>query len=204
VNWRELQYSDSGLRVDTFVLIEIDSSAIPIVKCTFSTLDTIAAALTTGNSGDVFAAALDKSNQMQLVLAKNGSPTPGDMGSATELISLIGSPAVSYAMHLFPFLIRRCGANIDKRIRNLHISNRGLHHDFSSALEEYEPGADVTAEFPSAGLGDMEMRGLRLRGHFVEEIIDMTAQGLNAGDVSSWRKKYTHIFLRMLLGTLAF
>jgi hypothetical protein len=100
-------------------------------------------------------------------------------------------------MHFFPFPIRRCGANIDKRIRNLHISIRGLHHDFSFALEEYEPGADVTAEFPSAGLGNMEMRGLRLRrrGHFVEGIIDMTAQGLNAGDVSSSRKKYTQHFL---------
>jgi hypothetical protein len=100
---------------------------------------------------------------MQLVLEKNGSPTPGDMGSATELISLIGSSAVSYAMRHFPLLTRRCGANINKRIRNLHTSIRGPHHDFSSALEEYEPGADVTAEFPSAGLGNMEMWDLRLR-----------------------------------------
>ena len=126
-------------------------------------LDTIAIALTTGNSGDVFAATFDKRHQMQLVLARNGPPTPDNMGSATELISLIGSPAVSYAIYLFHFLIRRRGANIDKRIRNLHISIRGVHHDFSSALEDYEPGANVTAGFPSAGLGNMEIRGLRLR-----------------------------------------
>ena len=38
-------------------------------------LNTIAVALTTGNRGDVFAAAFDKRDKMQLVLAKNGPPT---------------------------------------------------------------------------------------------------------------------------------
>ncbi len=37
-------------------------------------LDTIAAALTTGNPGDVFAAASDKGKRMELVLAKMGLP----------------------------------------------------------------------------------------------------------------------------------
>ena len=163
-------------------------------------LDTIAVALTTGNSGDIFAAAFDKRERIQLVLAKNGPPTPDDIAAAEELICLIGSPAVSNAMHLFPFLMRRCGANIDKRIRNLHESIRELYDDFTSALEEYELGADVMAEFPSAGLllgeyGDVVPSFVSLWGYFIEEIIALTAQGLNAGDVYSSRKKYAQIFL---------
>jgi hypothetical protein len=52
------------------------------------------------------------------------------------LIFLIGSPAVSNATHLFPFLIRRYGANIDNWIHNLHTSIRELYNDFSLALED--------------------------------------------------------------------
>lgn len=82
----------------------------------------------------------------------------------------------------------------------MHTSIRELHDDFSLALEEYEPGADVTAEFPSAGLlleeyGDAVPPFAIARGHFAEEIIDMTVQGLNAGDVYSSRKKYSQNFL---------
>ena len=81
----------------------MDSPAVPIVKCAFLTLSI---ALTTGNSGNVFATAFDKRNQMQLVTAL---PHPITWGSATELISLIGTPALSN-VHLFPI---RCGANIN-------------------------------------------------------------------------------------------
>lgn len=95
------------------------------------------------------------------------------------LIFPIGSPAVSNATHLFPFLIRRYRANIDKRICNLHISIRELHYDFSLALEEYEPGGDVTAGFPSADLLLGEYRDAVppfaiAWGHLAEDIIDMT------------------------------
>lgn len=48
-------------------------------------LDTIALALTTGNPGEEVAAAFDKGEQMQLVLAKNGPPTPDDVEAAREL-----------------------------------------------------------------------------------------------------------------------
>ena len=44
-------------------------------NCDIRFLDAIAAALTTGNPGDVFAAAFDKRKRMELVLAKNGPPT---------------------------------------------------------------------------------------------------------------------------------
>jgi len=123
-------------------------------------LDTITVALTTGNPGEVFAAAFDKREQMQLVLAKNGPPTPDDIAAAREFISLIGSPAVLGAVDIFPFLIRQCGANINKRIHNLHtsIQDGELRNDFMLALEAY-PGGDINAEFQvrTAFLGTTEM-----------------------------------------------
>ena len=122
-------------------------------------LDTIALALTTGNPGEVFAAAFDKREQVQLVLAKDGPPTLDDIAAAREFISLIESPAVLDAIDIFPFLIRRCGANINKRIHNLHtsIQDGELRNDFTLALEAYS-GGDIIAEFPTT-----EMWCLRLR-----------------------------------------
>jgi hypothetical protein len=164
-------------------------------------LDTITIALTTGNPGDVFAAAFDKREQMQLVLAKNGPPTPEDVAAAKELISLIGNPAVTHALDIFPFLMDRCGANINKRIHNLHTSILdGQDNYFTSALEAYHPGTNITAEFPTAGAlleeyGDAVPPFATVWGDFVEKIIDKTAQGLNAGDVSALADKYTTIVL---------
>lgn len=68
-------------------------------------LDTIAVALTTGNFEDVFATAFDKRNHIQ----PNAAPgeKTDDMAAATKLIFLIGNPAVSDAMDLFTFLMRR-------------------------------------------------------------------------------------------------
>src|ERR1700733_9855391 len=75
-----------------------------------------------------------------------------DIGAANEFISLIGSPTVTSAVHLFPFLMRRCGANINKRIHNLHttIQSTELRSDFSSALQTYVPEANILVEFPVA------------------------------------------------------
>jgi hypothetical protein len=164
-------------------------------------LDTIAVALTTGNPGEVFAAAFDKREQMQLVLAKNGPPTLNDIAAAREFISLIGSPAVLDAIDIFPFLIRRCEANINKRIHNLHasIQDGELRNDFTFALEAY-PGGDIIAEFPGAdGLlgdyGDVVPPFATVWEDFVEELADITAQGLDAGDVSTSAATYAHIFL---------
>jgi hypothetical protein len=163
-------------------------------------LDTIAVALTTGNPGEVFAAAFDKREQMQLVLAKNGPPTPDDIAAAREFFSLIGSPAILSAVDIFPFLIRRCVANINKRIHNLHtfIQDGELRNDFTLALEAY-PGGDINAEFPGAdGLlgdyGDVVPPFATVWGNFVEDLADITAQGLDAGDASS-AATYAYIFL---------
>jgi len=164
-------------------------------------LETIAVALTTGNPGEVFAAAFDKREQMQLVLAKNGPPTPDDIAAAREFISLIGSPAVLDAVDTFPFLIRRCGANINKRIHSLHMSIQDgeLRNDFTLALEAYQ-GGDINAEFPGAdcflgGYGDVVPPFATVWEDFVEELAYITAQGLVAGDVSTSVAIYAHIFL---------
>ena len=63
-------------------------------------------------------------------------------------------------------------------------------------LEEYELRADVTTEFSSAGLllgeyWDAAPPFVTAWWHFGEEIVDMTVQGFNAGNVYSSRKKFT-------------
>ena len=172
-------------------------------------LDTIAVAMTTGKPGDVFAAAFDKRQNIQLVLAKNGPPTPDDISAANELISLIGNPTIVSAMGLFPFLIRRCGKNIDKRIHSLHtsIQDAELRNDFVLALQTYSPEPDIQAEFPGAGrllgvCGDAVPPFTTVWVDFVQRITDGTAQGLNM----LYRRRNTQHFstLQMPLGALVF
>ena len=71
-------------------------------------LDAIAVALTTGNPGDVFTATFCKRDHMDLV---RGPPSPEDIAAKNELVLLTGSLTVKDALDLFPFLMRRCGAN---------------------------------------------------------------------------------------------
>lgn len=162
-------------------------------------LDAIAAALTSGQPGDVVAATFDKRQHIELVLAKNGPPTSEDIGAANEFISLIGSPAVTRAAHLFPFLMRRCGANIDKRIHNLHttIQSAELRSDFASALQAYVPEADIRVEFPVANLLEEYRDGsfFTVWSNLVETITDLTSQGLNAEDPLSSTSKYATLVL---------
>jgi hypothetical protein len=107
-------------------------------------LDTIAATLATGSSGDVYAAAFDKHQHLRLVLAKNGSPTQEDRAAANELISLIQNPETNDWGDLLPFLIKRCGENINHRITTLAASiTTPLRDAFSVALRYHEPNADI-------------------------------------------------------------
>lgn len=49
--------------------------------------------------------------------------------------------ATTDAIDLFPFLMRRCGENMDKRVYNLHdsIGDKELRNDFVVALQAYAP-----------------------------------------------------------------
>ncbi|KIM42343.1 hypothetical protein M413DRAFT_27128 [Hebeloma cylindrosporum] len=168
-------------------------------------LDCIAVALSTGKPGEVFAASFDKREQMQLVLAKNGPPTPDDIEASQELISLIGNPDVLHAMHIFPFLLRRCGDNMNKRIRSLHqaIQDEDLRGVFALKLQTYEPSDDIAAEFPGVSGGGLLLRKygdvvppfLTVWNAFVEEVTNITAEGLNTTDVPLSRAKYFQIFV---------
>ena len=198
----ELQYSDLDMPYQAAKIHSNKQSRHLDANRDVRLLDTIAIALTTGNPGDVFAAAFDKRQHIQLVLAKNGPPTHEDVTAANELISLIGSPTVADAMDLFPFLIRRCGANIDKWIHNLHTSIRDteLRNDFMLAMQAYVPEADIRVEFPVADKflgdhGDAVPPFAAVWGDFVEMITDRTAQGLDAQDVPSSIQKYAELFL---------
>jgi len=164
-------------------------------------LDAIAVALTTGKAGDVFAAAFDKREHFVLVLAKNGPPTPTDTAAANELFSLIAKPGVTNALHLFPFLIRRCGANINKRIRKLHasIQSTELRSAFASALQTYVPLADIQAEFP--GPRENYPSGMYKDGSFhtvwnflVEDITVKTSSGLNLEEPLASKWKYAGLW----------
>ena len=198
----ELQYSDLDMPYQAAKIHSNKQSRHLDANRDVRLLDTIAIALTTGNPGDVFAAAFDKRQNIQLVLAKNGPPTHEDVTAANELISLIASPTVAGAMDLFPFLIRRCGANIDKWIHNLHTSIRDaeLHNDFMLAMQAYVPEADIRVEFPGADKflgdhGDVLPPFAAVWGDFVGMITDRTVQGLDAQDVPSSIQKYAELFL---------
>ena len=94
----ELQYSDLDMPYQAAKIHSNRQSRHLVANRDVRLLDTIAIALTTGNPGDVFAAAFDKRQNIQLVLAKNGPPTQEDVTAANELISLIGSPSVADAI----------------------------------------------------------------------------------------------------------
>ncbi|KAI0340013.1 hypothetical protein BDW22DRAFT_431129 [Trametopsis cervina] len=112
-------------------------------------LDTLVALLATENPADVYAAALDRNNKVELVLAKNGQPTPADISYATKLLSTLANPATKQWDHIFPFLVARGCANINKRISALHssISDPKLRDDLMEALKSYVPGS-LNDEFP--------------------------------------------------------
>ncbi len=121
-------------------------------------LDAIAVALTTGKPGDAFAAAFEKRQHLQLVLAKNGPLNTEDMAATDELLSLIGNPTIDTAMDIFPFLLRRCGANINKRIHKLHTSLQVIRDNFALELNTYTPIANIETEFPNMDYEDVPPR----------------------------------------------
>jgi hypothetical protein len=108
-------------------------------------LDVIAVCLTTGNPGDVVAAAFDKREHITLVLAKNGDVLPADYTATTTFLSAL-TTAKGW-IDLLPFLVRHSKENMDKRIRNLHQSITDLYDDLRLAAVQCS-FETVEEEFP--------------------------------------------------------
>ncbi|XP_006455606.1 hypothetical protein AGABI2DRAFT_121506 [Agaricus bisporus var. bisporus H97] len=102
-------------------------------------LDTIAWLLTTGLPGDYYAVAFDKRKGVEVILAKNGTPTSGDLADAKELFSILCSSGVSGVRELFPLLVQRCRANVLKPVQKLlsFILESGIYDDFYSKLDQH-------------------------------------------------------------------
>ena len=161
-------------------------------------LDAIAVALNTGKPGDAFAAAFDKRQDLQLVLAKNGPLNPEDMAAADELLSLIGNPAIDTAMDIFPFLLRRCGVNINKRIHKLHTSLQVIRDDFTLELNTYTPIANIEIEFPNMPLEDYKDVVPPIRivlDRLVDRILVNTTQGLDPENINASKRTYGNLFI---------
>jgi hypothetical protein len=150
---RQLNYWDPYTNYQDRLLHSTRDTRGPETQRNVHLLDTIAVALATGSPGDVYAAAFDKDGGLRLVLAKNDSPTREDRAAATELVCLIQNPKTNDQGDLFPFLIKRCGENINRRIEALAASiNKTLREDLDKALKTYKPNADVQTEFHNGAL----------------------------------------------------
>ncbi|XP_006455577.1 hypothetical protein AGABI2DRAFT_121479 [Agaricus bisporus var. bisporus H97] len=113
-------------------------------------LDTVALLLSTGSPGDHFAAAFDKHQGLEVVLAKNGTPTSDDIAAAKELFSHLCNPEIRRAKDLYPFVARRCRASVVKRFQKLRASiiDTGFYDDFCSRLDQCSSARDPLS--PSA------------------------------------------------------
>ncbi|EKM76550.1 hypothetical protein AGABI1DRAFT_108646 [Agaricus bisporus var. burnettii JB137-S8] len=113
-------------------------------------LDTVAFLLSTGSPGDHFAAAFDKHQGLEVVLAKNGTPTSDDIATAKELFSHLCNPEIRRAKDLYPFVARRCRASVVKRFQKLRASiiDTGFYDDFCSRLDQCSSARDPLS--PSA------------------------------------------------------
>jgi len=154
-------------------------------------------ALTTGKPGDAFAAAFDKRQHLQLVLAKNGPLNPEDMAAADELLSLIGNPTIDIVMDIFPFLLRRCRANINKRIHKLHTSLQVIRDDFALELSAYTPMANIETEFPNMPLEDYEdaVPICTVLDRLVDRTLVNTTHGLDPKNVNASKRIYGNLFI---------
>ncbi|KAL6307062.1 hypothetical protein BKA93DRAFT_770352 [Sparassis latifolia] len=163
-------------------------------------LDVIAICLTTGEPGDVVAAAFDREQRLSLVLAKNGPPTPEDELATQNLISAITDPAVAYATDIFHTLLSRCRANMEKRMRNLHRSVSLFVVDLGSALQEYAPKS-VEDEFPGSTrfrretYGDVAPPFRTMLQDLVRMIRDSSAVPLVPDDVELSRSRFGDLYV---------
>ncbi|RDB22206.1 hypothetical protein Hypma_010726 [Hypsizygus marmoreus] len=106
-------------------------------------LDVIAVCLTTGNAGNVVAAAFYKEQKISLVLAKSSNVEDADNDRVAAFLSTIRN--ANNWLDILPFLAKYSRKNVKKRIEKLHKSISAL--DLELEVVEYE-FKSVTAEFP--------------------------------------------------------
>jgi hypothetical protein len=162
-------------------------------------LDTIAISLTTGEPGDVVAAVLDKSGRMCLVLAKNGVPTLEDESAVQRFIAAIMDPEVKDAIDLFPTLVSRCHANMNKRIAKLHESISEFRAALASILLKYTSMPN-NYEFPGLnGYGpivyDATPTFHTIINDLVQEIWLSSSSPINPSDIFSSRQQFLRLHL---------
>lgn len=110
-------------------------------------LDVLAVCLTTGNAGEVVAAAFDKCpGHLHLTLAKNGRPTSEDVAATEEFLA-----AMTSAVHwtdIMPFLVKRSKNIVNRHITQLHRSISEFHKHFTDSVTDRKGSLDK--EFPKS------------------------------------------------------
>ncbi|RDB30247.1 hypothetical protein Hypma_007329 [Hypsizygus marmoreus] len=122
-------------------------------------LDTIAVCLISGEQDNVIAAALDKRENITLILAKNRHVVPEDTVRVSDFMSAV--EGAELWDDVLPFLTKYSKEQLDKRIAHLRLSMfqhsewlaaEARGYQFSSALETEFPEASVylEASYPEA------------------------------------------------------
>ncbi|EKM76594.1 hypothetical protein AGABI1DRAFT_108678 [Agaricus bisporus var. burnettii JB137-S8] len=168
-------------------------------------LNTIALLLSTGLPGEHFAAAFDKRLGLELVLAKNGTPTSEDIADAKELFSRLYSPEVRRGSDLYPFVARRCRANVLKRVSKLLASviDTGFNDDFYSRLDQNPSACEplspstIEREFPRDTDTIIEDYTDKSLSTISRDLLDSIIGGAVASEVPS-REKFFDIYISAL------
>ncbi|KAI6096030.1 hypothetical protein EDD16DRAFT_1733155 [Pisolithus croceorrhizus] len=133
-------------------------------------LDVITVALTTGNPGEVFAAAFDGCQGLTLVLAKNSVVTIEDDRAVHNLFTAITASTTK-------------DANMEKRIQKMGESVAALLHDLEEVLQGYKPSRFIHEEFPRSGQYRKGMHAssfLQMIQHLLKQLT-MMIQDINSG-----------------------
>jgi hypothetical protein len=111
---------------------------------------------------------------------------------------------------LFPFLLQRCGENINKRIHSLHIwiQNTELRDDFRLALETYVPMSGFQAEFHGAEMiieryGNAVPPFATFLKDLVDNITNETVRKLDAENAQGAYARRAYAYLFILADVLA-
>ncbi|KIN97287.1 hypothetical protein M404DRAFT_1006167, partial [Pisolithus tinctorius Marx 270] len=176
---------------------------------TIRILETIAAALTTGNPGEVFAAAFDSRNTLTLVLAKNDCVTDEDNRAVRRLFNAITAPETQDAYDVLPFLLSRCGRNMEKRVTKMHDAVTAFSHDLDMVLRDYQPLDSIEDEFPKSEVyrekkyGGKRISSTQMMRDLLADITrtarDFNSQSLSAKDLYEDLAVYIPILKRSRL-----